>query len=238
MGVVLYGSTALLPLFLQTLLGYPAVESGLAVSPRGIGSIISMVVVGRLIGRLDARWLIAFGFAVLGLSTYVFTGLNLYIAQTNIIYPMIVSGFAMGFVFVPLTTMTMATLPQDEIGNASGIYNLMRNTGGSVGIAIMTTLLARNAQIHQAVLTTHTTPYDPAFQQMIEQIKGSLMATMDAVSATQQAYATVYAMVVKQAMVLSYIDNFRILAVMAFLGVPAAFLFKRVREAKAIEGAH
>ena len=237
-GVVLYGSTALLPLFLQTLLGYPAVESGLAVSPRGIGSIISMVVVGRLIGRLDARWLIAFGFAVLGASTYVFTGLNLYIAQTNIIYPMIVSGFAMGFVFVPLTTMTMATLPQDEIGNASGIYNLMRNTGGSVGIAIMTTLLARNAQIHQAALTTHTTPYDPAFQQMLEQIKSSLMATMDAVSATQQAYATIYGMVVKQAMVLSYIDNFRILAVMAFLGVPAAFLFKRVREAKAIEGAH
>src|SRR4051794_22904965 len=187
-GVVLYGSTALLPLFLQTLLGYPAVESGLAVSPRGLGSIVSMVVVGRLIGKVDARWLIAFGFTVLGFSTYVFTGLNLYIAQTNIIYPMIVSGFAMGFVFVPLTTMTMATLPQNEIGNASGIYNLMRNTGGSVGIAVMTTLLARNAQIHQAVLTTHTTPYDPAFQQMVEQIKGSLMATMDAVSATQQAY--------------------------------------------------
>src|SRR6478609_2428994 len=101
-GVVLYGSTALLPLFLQTLLGYPAVESGIAVSPRGIGSIVSMMVVGRLIGRVDARYLIAFGFAVLGLSTYVFTGLNLYIAQTNIIYPIIVSGLAMGFVFVPL----------------------------------------------------------------------------------------------------------------------------------------
>ena len=130
-GVVLYGSTALLPLFLQTLLGYPAVESGLAVSPRGIGSIISMMVVGRLIGRVDARYLIAFGFAVLAFSTYVFTGINLYIAQTNIIYPMIISGFAMGFVFVPLTTMSMATLPQDQIGNATGIYNLMRNTGGS-----------------------------------------------------------------------------------------------------------
>src|SRR3982751_1366741 len=159
-GVVLYGSTALLPLFLQTLLGYPAVESGLAVSPRGIGSIVSMMVVGRLIGKVDPRYLITFGFAVLAFSTWMFTGINLYIAQSNIVYPMIISGFAMGFVFVPLTTMSMATLPQEEIGNASGVYNLMRNTGGSVGIAIMTTLLARNAQIHQSVLTTHTTPYD------------------------------------------------------------------------------
>lgn len=151
---------------------------------------------------------------------------------------MIVSGFAMGFVFVPLTTMTMSTLEQTQIGNASGIYNLMRNTGGSVGIAIMTTLLARNAQIHQAVLTTHTTPYDPAFVQMFDQIKASLMVTMDAVSATQQAYAQIYGMVVRQAAVLSYLDNFRLLAFLCFLCVPAAFLFKRVRHAKAVEGAH
>lgn len=237
-GIVLYGSTALLPLFLQTLLGYPAVESGMAVSPRGVGSILSMIVVGRLIGKLDARYLIAFGFTVLAFSTYMFTGLNLYIAQTNIIYPMIISGFAMGFVFVPLTTMTMATLPQDQIGNASGIYNLMRNTGGSIGIAIMTTFLARNAQVHQAYLTNHTTEYDPAFQQMFQQIRAGLMQQMDVVSATQQAYATVYGIVVKQAMVLSYLDNFRLLAILCMLCVPAAFIFKRVRNAKAVEGAH
>jgi DHA2 family multidrug resistance protein len=237
-GVVLYGSTALLPLFLQTLLGYPAVESGLAVSPRGIGSIISMFIVGRMIGRVDARLLIAFGFLVLGASTWVFTGINLYIAQSNIVYPMIVSGFAMGFVFVPLTTMAMATLSQNEIGNASGIYNLMRNTGGSIGIAIMTTMLARNAQIHQAVLATHATPYDNAYQQLIAQLTASFSRTMDAASAAQQATATVYGMLVKQAMVLSYIDNFRILAVLCFLCVPAAFIFKRVRNAKAVEGAH
>src|SRR6476659_9775534 len=90
-GVVLYGSTALLPLFLQTLLGYPAIESGLAVSPRGVGSIISMMVVGRLIGKLDARYLIAFGFSVLCASTWMFTNINLYIAQSNIVIPMIIS---------------------------------------------------------------------------------------------------------------------------------------------------
>ena len=151
---------------------------------------------------------------------------------------MIVSGFALGFVFVPLTTMAMATLSQNEIGNASGIYNLMRNTGGSVGIAIMTTMLARNAQVHQAVLTTHATPYDTAYQQMVQQLTATLSRTMDAASAAQQATATVYGMLVKQAMVLSYIDNFRILAILCFLCVPAAFIFKRVRNAKAVEGAH
>jgi DHA2 family multidrug resistance protein len=237
-GVVLYGSTALLPLFLQTLLGYPAVQSGLAVSPRGFGSILSMVVVGRLIGKVDSRWLIAFGFAVLGGSTWVFTGLNLYIAQTNIIYPMIVSGFAMGFVFVPLTTISMATLPQTEIGNASGIYNLMRNTGGSVGIAVMTTLLQSNAQRHQAALVGHTSIYDPNFMALVNQIKNGLLTQFDALTATQMAYARIYGMVVQQAMVLSYLDNFRILAIMALICAPAAFLFKRVRDAKPVEGAH
>jgi DHA2 family multidrug resistance protein len=107
-GVVLYGSTALLPLFLQTLLGYPAVDSGLAVSPRGIGSIISMIIVGRVIGKLDARYLIAFGFCVLAVSTWMFTSINLDIGTSSIQIPMVISGFAMGFVFVPLTTLSMS----------------------------------------------------------------------------------------------------------------------------------
>jgi len=237
-GVVLYGSTALLPLFLQTLLGYPAVESGFAVSPRGIGAIISMIIVGRLISRVDARYLITFGFCVLCFSTYLFTLINLDIAQSNIIIPMLISGVAMGFVFVPLTTMSMATLPQEQIGNASGIFNLMRNTGGSIGIAIMTTMLARNAQVHQATLMTHVTQYDPAFQQMFERTKAALMLQMDVVSATQQAYATIYGLVLKQAAVLAYIDDFKLLTFLCLLCIPAGFLFKRVRNAKAIEGAH
>ena len=236
-GVVLYGSTALLPLFLQTLLGYPAIESGFAVSPRGVGAVVSMMIVGRLIGRVDTRYLITFGFSVLAFSTYLFTLINLDIAQSNIIIPMLISGVAMGFVFVPLTTMSMATLPQDQIGNASGIYNLMRNTGGSIGIAIMTTLLARNAQIHQAVLTTHTTEYDPAFQAMVAQIKNSLPG-VDPISATQAAYQQIYGLVVRQASALAYIDDFWILTGLCLLCIPAGFLFKKVKRVKAIEGAH
>jgi MFS transporter, DHA2 family, multidrug resistance protein len=227
-GVVLYGSTALLPLFLQTVLGYPAIESGLAVSPRGIGSIVSMLIVGRLIGKVDGRYLIAFGFAVLAYSTYMFTGINLDIAQTNIIYPMIISGFAMGFVFVPLTTISMGTLSNEQISNASGIYNLMRNSGGSIGIAAMTTLLARGAQIHQAALAPNLSQYNPAFQQMVEQIQNNLGG-----ATVEQAYGVIYGMLVRQAAVLSYIDNFRLLAILCLICAPSAFLFKKVRAAKA-----
>src|SRR5436190_4080475 len=237
-GVVLYGSTALLPLFLQTLLGYPAVESGFAVSPRGVGAVVSMMIVGRLIARVDARYLITFGFMVLTFSTYLFTLINLDIAQSNIIIPMLISGVAMGFVFVPLTTLSMATLPQAEIGNASGIYNLMRNTGGSIGIAIMTTMLTRNQQVHQAVLSAHTTQYDPAFRAMFDQIRDGLMATVDPVTATQQTYITIANLVQRQAAVLAYIDDFWMLTVLCALCIPAGFLFKKVRNAKAIEGDH
>jgi MFS transporter, DHA2 family, multidrug resistance protein len=237
-GVVLYGSTALLPLFLQTLLNYPAVESGLAVSPRGLGSIVSMLIIGRLIGKIDSRYLIAFGFMVLSYSLYVFTGLNLEIAQSNIILPMVISGFAMGFVFVPLTTLSMGTLPNDQISNASGIFNLMRNTGGSIGIAAMTTFLARNTQIHQNVLSANTSEYNPAFMTLFDQIKNSLMNQMDVNSATLQANQTIYGMMVQQASVLSYIDDFRLMLVLCLLCIPAAFLFKKVRAAKGPVAVH
>ncbi|MFL6374159.1 MAG: DHA2 family efflux MFS transporter permease subunit [Pyrinomonadaceae bacterium] len=237
-GVVLYGSTALLPLFLQTLLGYSAMDSGLAVSPRGVGSIISMIIVGRLIAKMDSRYLITFGFMVLSISTWMFTGINLYISQSNIQIPMIISGFAMGFVFVPLTTLSMSTLPNEQIGNASGIYNLMRNTGGSIGIAVMTTLLARNQQIHQSVLMANINEYSIAFQQTFSQIYNGYLPMFGAETARQMTFAAINGMVARQAAVLAYIDDFRILAALCILCIPAGFLFRKVLHAKPIEGAH
>ena len=231
-GVVLYGSTALLPLFLQTLLGYSAVISGLAVSPRGLGSIVSMVVVGRLIGKFDSRYLIMFGFAVLSYSTYMLTDINLDITNRNIIVPIVLGGFAMGFVFVPLTTLAMGTLSNKEVGNAAGIYNLMRNAGGSIGIAAMVAFLARGGQMHLAQLIGNLSPYNPAFQQMFQTLQGSLAQHTDAASATQQTYGTIYGMAIRQAMLLSYIDNFRLLAILCALCVPTALLFKRVKAGK------
>ncbi|MDQ5837074.1 MAG: DHA2 family efflux MFS transporter permease subunit, partial [Acidobacteriota bacterium] len=235
MGVVLYGSIALLPLFLQTLLGYPATASGMAVSPRGFGSILSMLVVGRLVGRVDGRYLIMFGFSVLAFSTYMLAGLNLDIAMSNVVWPNIISGCAMGFIFVPLTTMAMGTLPNEQMGNASGVYNLMRNTGGSIGIAAVTTMLSRGAQAHQAAISAHLTPYDPAFQQWMRQFGvavggaigggGGFIGGMP----SQRALASAYGIVLRQSMLMSFVDNFRLLAFLCVLCIPAALLFKRVR---------
>lgn len=236
MGVVLYGTTALLPLFLQTLLGYPALKSGLAVSPRGLGSIISMIVVGRLVGRVDARYLIAFGFAVLAYGTFQFSDINLQISSSSVVVPNIINGFAMGFVFVPLSTVAFGTLENRQMQSATGLYNLMRNTGGSIGIAVVTTLVSRWAQTHQAILATHMTPYDAPFQQQFQTLQRALGG--GGMSATQQAYAAMYGVLVKQATLLSFIDCFRLLGFVCVLCIPGAFLFKRVKGRGGAAGVH
>src|SRR4029078_262862 len=211
-GIAPYGTTALLPLFLQTLLGYPALQSGLAVSPRGIGAIVSMVLVGRLIGKIYGRYLIVFGFGILAASTYLLGNIDLEITVRNIAWPQVFSGFALGFVFVPLTVIATGTLSNEQIGNATGIYNLMRNVGGSFGIAMVTTMLARGAQAHQAAMVSHLTPYDPVFQQRVSEMAANFATHGNAVTATQQAYGAVYQALVRQATLLAYIDNFRFLA--------------------------
>jgi DHA2 family multidrug resistance protein len=228
-GVALYGTTALLPLFLQTLLNYPALQSGLAVSPRGIGAVVSMILVGRLIGKVDGRYLIVFGFAILAVSTYFLSDITLTITIGSITWPQVFSGFALGFVFVPLTVLATGTLTNEQIGNATGIYNLMRNVGGSFGIAAVTTMLARGTQTHMAAMVSHLTPYDPVFQQRLSDLASNFAAHGNNATATQQAYAAIYQTLVRQATLLAYIDNFRFLAFLCVLCLPLGFLFKKVR---------
>jgi DHA2 family multidrug resistance protein len=230
MGIVLYGTIALLPLFLQTLLGYPAVASGMAVSPRGFGAITSMLIVGRLINRVRGRYLVMFGFSVLAYSIFLFGKINLEISISSIIWPNIISGFAMGFIFVPLTTMALGTLSNEQMGNASGVFNLMRNTGGSVGIAFVTTLLARGVQTHQAAMVSHLTPYDPVFQERLRQIAGGAAGRGGSAVVSQQTYAGIYGTLVRQATLLSYIDVFRMLSFLCLLCIPLALLFERVKK--------
>jgi MFS transporter, DHA2 family, multidrug resistance protein len=238
MGVVLYGTIALLPLFLQTLLGYPALESGLAVSPRGIGAVVSMIIVGRLVGKIDGRFLIMFGFGLVGFSTYLLADINLQISVSSIVWPQILSGLAIGFVFVPLTVMATGTLTNEQIGNATGIFNLMRNIGGSFGIAAVTTMLARGAQVNQAAMVKHLTPYDPAFQQHLNGLTATFAAGSNPVTASQKAYGAIYQTLVGQATLLAYIDNFRLLAFLCVVCVPAALLFKKVKAGRPAPAMH
>ncbi|MDR3750918.1 MAG: DHA2 family efflux MFS transporter permease subunit [Terracidiphilus sp.] len=229
-GFALYGVTAMLPLFLQTLLGYSALDSGLAVSPRGVGSILSMVIVGVLVNYVDGRILMGFGFALLGYSTLMLGHLNLGISIGSVIVPNLMNGFAGGFIFVPLTTMTMSRLRRQEIGNAAGIYNLMRNIGGSVGIATVTTILVRGSQSHQNYLAANLTASNSATGMLLQGMAAKFrMGGSDAVTAQYEALGALYRSVQQQASVLSYADNFRLLGYLALLCIPLVLLFQRLR---------
>jgi len=228
-GFVLYGSTALLPLFLQTLMGYPAVDSGLAVSPRGIGSMLSMVVVGVLVRYIDSRLLLACGFGILGYSTFLLSHVNLGISMASVALPNLINGFAGGFIFVPLTTMAMGRLRKEEVGNAAGIYNLMRNIGGSVGIASVTTFLVRGSQVHQNYLVASVTSKNPAMMGMLQGMQAKLCAGgFDAYTAHQKALGMLYGMIQQQASLLAYADNFRLLGFLSLVCMPLALLFRSV----------
>ena len=229
MGVVLYGSIAILPLFLQTLLGYPALQSGLTVSPRGFGSIVGTILVARLIGKLDGRLIIGVGLLVLAYTTNLFGNLNLQVAPRNVMWPNIYNGFGTALIFVPLTTITMGTLANEQMGNATGIFNLMRNLGGSIGIAAVTTLLARRAQTHQAMMVGHLTPYDPAYQNWVNTVASGMGGAGSGVDAMTRAHGVLYAELLRQANLWSYVDAFRLLAGLTLICVPAVFIFQRAR---------
>ena len=237
MGVVLYSTTALLPLFLQTLLGYPALEAGLAISPRGLGALLSAIVAGRLIGIVDSRVLVAAGFGLLALSGTWMSRLTFDVAWSNIAFVTFMNGLANPLIFIALSTMSFATLRREQMGGATGIYNLMRNLGGSVGISLVATLLARRAQVHQNVLVARMTPYDPVFQRRLESLRQVLTPKVGASAAAQQALGILYKTLVAQATLLAFVDNFRLLTVLAVCSIPLAMLLKRAR-ARPVPGAH
>ncbi len=234
-GFVLYGVTAFMPLFLQTLLAYTAFDSGLAVSPRGLGSLISMLVVGTLVNRVDGRLLLAIGLAIFGFSTLQLSHMNLGISMWSVAVPNFINGFAGGFVFVPLTTMAMGLLRKEEMGNAAGVYNLMRNIGGSVGIAVLTANLSRRAQIHQTYLGANLTPTNPNVMVAAQGLAGRITTVggSDPVTAAHKALAALYMNLQQQAAMLTYADNFRILAFLSLVCIPLVLLLVPAKRAGA-----
>jgi DHA2 family multidrug resistance protein len=237
MGIVLYATTALLPLFLQTLLGYPALEAGLAISPRGLGALLSALVAGRLIGIVDSRVLVIGGFALLGLSGIWLSRLTFDVAWSNIAFVTFLNGLANPLIFIALSTVAFSTLRREQMGGATGIYNLMRNLGGSVGISVATTLLARRAQLHQNVMVARMTPYDPAYQQRLEAIRRALTPQVGPTAAAQQALGVLYKTLVAQATLLAFVDNFRLITVLSVCCMPLVLLLRRTR-ARGAPGAH
>jgi DHA2 family multidrug resistance protein len=237
-GGVVYGLVTILPLFFQELLGYTALAAGMAVAPRGLGSLCFMPVIGVLTGKVDNRYLVFTGFVSTGLCTLWMGRSTLEISQWSLFWPIVLSGASISLIFVPLATSTMGTLRNEEIGNASGLYNLMRNVGGSIGIAIVNTLLARHEQLHRNELSHNLAPYSHTFQDQYRALSSYLAQHADPATAGRQALNILDRMLSGQAALWSFVDDFRYLAVLCFACAPIAFFMARVRKAKGGTLAH
>jgi DHA2 family multidrug resistance protein len=225
LGFVLYASLVLLPIYLQTLLGYPAFKAGLAISPRGLGALLTTPLAGVLTHKLGPRRLLVFGFAVGAVTMWQLSGLNLQAGYWDVFWPQVTQGCALSFLFIPLMAATMSRIRKENMGNATSIFNLMRNIGGSFGIALMTTFLARRNQVHQSHLVSNISLYDPETWRVLQAARAWFQSRgSDAHTAAQQAYGAIYGMVQRHAAMLSFVEAFWVMAVLFAVMIPVVFI--------------
>jgi MFS transporter, DHA2 family, multidrug resistance protein len=234
LGFILYASLVLLPLYLQTLLGYPAYNSGLALSPRGIGALIFTPLAGHLTTKTDPRRLIAGGLVLGSITMFDLSGLNLYAGFWDICWVQVVQGIALSFLFIPLMALAMARIPPEKMGNATSIFNLMRNIGGSVGIAIMTTFLARRTQLHQNHLIANVRAGDVKTITLLQGLRANfVLHGADSVTAAHKAVGAVYGMVQQHAAMLAFVEAFWIMGVGFLIMLPFLPLLQYFKPARA-----
>ena len=220
-GVVLFATMALLPPYLETLMGYPVVTTGLVLAPRGIGTMIAMFIVGRIVNRIDIRLIMAFGLFLTIYSLWEMSTFNLYVSETTIVTTGIVQGFGLGFIFVPLTTATFATLSPDLRTEGASLYSLMRNMGSSVGISITQSLISRFTQMNHEFLSRNVSELNPLLRPD-HAPPGWNVGTM-------QGLALAEGEVTRQAASIAYLNDFKLMMYMTILALPLLFLL-RVRK--------
>lgn len=230
----LMGSIVLLPLFAQILLGYTATLAGLVLSPGGVATLLVMPFVGRFISKGNPKLLLFPGVLVCAFSTWEMSHLSLGADFAALMGPRIWLGVGMGLLFIPLTTLTLSSVPREQMGNATSIYNFLRNLGGSIGVAISTTIFTSRAQLHQSRLVENLTPLDPAFNAARE--KATALLTVQGVPpevAGNAATGAIYGQVVKQATAMGFADAFLLMAILMAAIAPLVFILKRPRHAPA-----
>ena len=224
----LFASIVLLPIYLQTLMGYTAFLSGLVLGPGGIATMIAMPIAGNLVNRINPKYLLSFGIVVNAYATYLMSQFNLSADFNTVIWPRIVLGVGMGFFFIPLTTMTMSGIKREEMGNASAIYNLVRNLGGSFGVAFVTTMLSRKAQFHQNHLIENLTPFDTAYQMFSDQSFRFLQYRgFDDLSSASGGLGMMYRELLRQASMLAFNDAFYLVCIIMICVLPLVIIMKR-----------
>src|SRR6202050_1773952 len=228
LGVGIYGSVVLIPLVLQTLLGFPPLRAGIAMAPRGLGSFIGMPVVGMIMAKADARKLLGIGIPVCGLTLLQLSRLNLRAGYWDFFWPQFIMGLALGLIFVPLTTVSMDPIPKEGMGNATSLFNLVRNLGGSIGISAVNTIQVRQAQADMHLLSAPGERYNPAAGMMLRGMQQMFVAHgSDPTDALHQAQGAIFGMVQRQAAMMAYNTAFEILGSIFLIMIPFIFLLQR-----------
>jgi MFS transporter, DHA2 family, multidrug resistance protein len=230
LGVVLFGSIVLLPQYLQVVMGYSAQDAGMVLSPGGLLVILLLPLVGRLLAKVDARWLLAFGFASSAAALFHMANIHPGISFATAVKYRLWQSVGLAFLFIPITTMAYVGVPRGKNNQVSAMTNLARNLGGGVGISVAQTILARREQFHQQHLASHVTAYSPALRHLVGGL-GQALAHRGAATAaaTRRAYAIVYGLVQQQAATLAFIDVLWVLGIGAALLTPLAFVMRRAK---------
>ena len=230
MGVVMYGTTVLLPILLQTQMGYTAEWAGLVLSPGGLVTLFVMPLVGRLLSKFQPRWLVVCGFIILGTGMFRLSQLSLQAGFWTFVTTWTVSRAGMPFLFVPINVMAFAYVPREKTNSATGLINLTRNLGGSVGISLVAAAQSHMAQVSQNTLAGHVSTINSIYAARLHQLQGALQARgSDPVQAAKQAQAVLYGDLLRQSSMVAYVDVFRVLAWLCVALIPLMFFMKPIK---------
>jgi DHA2 family multidrug resistance protein len=218
-GLTYYASLALQPPYLQNLMNYPIVSAGLVLGPRGVGTMGSMLIVGKLIGRVDTRFLLTLGLGLTAWSFYVMTGWTPDVSQKTIVVVGIIQGVGLGFIFVPLSVVTLSTLAPERRAEGAGLYSLSRNIGSSIGISVVNSLLTRNTQVNHAEIARSVTSVNRGFEDL------AITQFWDPISAAGRA--ALDAVVTQQAQIIAYMDDYKLLMIATLAAIPLLIIFKK-----------
>jgi DHA2 family multidrug resistance protein len=228
LGFSIYITISILPLFYQEVMGYTALTAGIVVFPRGVGSMLGLPVIGVISNRFDNRYLMCAGFTVFGLCTLAFSFIDLSISPLSLVVPIVLTGFALSFVFVPISSTAITTLSNENMGNATCVFNLLRNIGGSIGIATAQTFLIRRTNFREAQLAADLPQSSHRLQQQLNTTGAYLGQHLGSASGPRAALELTYHQLEQQALLLSFVDIFRWTAVVAFASAVAVWLFQKV----------
>jgi DHA2 family multidrug resistance protein len=233
-GVLLYSLITIQPLFVQSLLGYDAFAAGLSVSPRGVGALAALFFVGALVGKVDSRVLTGIGFAVISLAGYLLCHLTLQMSMSSVVPANILAGFGIGCIFVPLTTLAVSTLRNEQIGNAIGLQNLIRNTGGSIGLSLVSTFVVRLSQTHQSLMVAQMSPLNPEYRQRLGIAQHIFERGFSPPDALARAHGALYRTLLEQSNYWAFMNLFFMVACVSAICTFGILLYGKPRAVHAV----